>query len=213
MDKPYIKMLFKPELKNPITIAGFPGVGNVGVISIKLLVESLDAKLFAEFYSPALPDYTTVDPDGICSLLKYSFFVSKVGIDLVLVKGDAQPLTDDIPAFYEVCGDLLDFINKMDCGLIIVIDGFPAAYPQRTIYIAGTSKNIVSEYASFGAKIYAGGRIIGMSGLLLGLAKIQGIKGICLLTPVSDMIADQEAAFNICRFLRRMLRLGIEKTI
>jgi proteasome assembly chaperone (PAC2) family protein len=213
LDKPYIKLSSKPELENPILIAGFPGVGNVGVISTKLLVETLGAELFAELYSPALPDYVAVDANGLCDLLKYSFFWVKVGRDLVILVGDAQPPIDDIPAYYEVCGDILDFVEKIGCEFIITIDGIPASYSQRRIYVAGTSKSIVLEYTSVGAEIYDGGRIVGMPGLLLGLAKIRGIKGICLLTTVVDLIADQEAAFNMCRFLRRVLRIGIEKTI
>jgi proteasome assembly chaperone (PAC2) family protein len=213
LDKPYIKLSFKPELENPILIAGFPGVGNIGVISTKLLVESLGAELFAELYSPALPDYVTVDANGLCDLLKYSFFRVSVGRDLVILVGDAQPPIDDIPAYYEVCTDILDFIEKIDCNFIITADGIPASYSQRRVYVAGTSKSIVSEYASMGAEIYDGGRIIGMPGLLLGLAKIRGIEGICLLITVVDLVADQEAAFNACRFLRRALRIGIEKTI
>jgi len=213
LDKPYIKLSFKPELENPILMAGFPGVGNVGVISAKLLVESLGAELFAELYSPALPDYVTVDANGLCDLLKYNFFRVRVGKDLVILVGDTQPPIDDIPAYYEVCGDILDFVEKMGCEFIITADGIPASYSQRRIYVAGTSKSIVSEYASVGAEIYDGGRIVGMPGLLLGLAKKRGLKGICLLINVVDFVADQEAAFNICRFLRRALKIGIEKTI
>lgn len=212
MEKAYIRVLYQPKLRKPILVAGFPGIGNVGVAATKLLIEFLDAKLFAELYSPAFPDYTPVDSNGICSLLKCSFFESSER-NMVLLISDAQPPIEDIPSYYEVCGDILDFVSSLGCGFIVTVDGVPATHSQDIIYIAGTSADIVLDYAIAGAEVYTGGRIIGMSGILLGLAKISGIRGMCLLSPVTDLVFDQKAAFNAYRFLRRALGLGIEKTI
>jgi len=215
LDRSYIKVISQASLRSPILVAGFPGAGNVGVASAKLLAEFLDAKLLAELYSPTLLDYTTVDPDGICSLLKYDFFVSAER-DLLILIGDSQPPLEDILAYYELCGDILDFICKFNCNLIVTVDGFPLAYPQspqRAIYVAGTSGDVASECTFMGAEIYPGRRIIGLSGLLLGLAKLRGIKGLCILSPVMDLVSDEEASSNAYRFLRRMLKLGLEKTI
>ncbi|MEM1587000.1 MAG: PAC2 family protein [Candidatus Bathyarchaeia archaeon] len=212
MDKTCIRVIFQPNLKEAIMVAGFPGAGGVGVTASKLLVESLDAKLFAELYSPFLPDYTQVDSEGLCNLLKYSFFVSAEN-NLVILTGEEQPPPDDIPAYYEICGDILDFMEKLNCALIFTVDGIPLMYPQRVIYVAGTSDKIISECVGMGTKIYAGERIIGLSGLLLGLAKLRGISGVCILSSVIDLISDKDAAFNAYRFLRRILGLGLEKTI
>ncbi|MEM1990924.1 MAG: PAC2 family protein [Candidatus Bathyarchaeia archaeon] len=213
MKKPYLNILSRPNIRKSVLVAGLPGAGNVGVLTANLLGESLNAELIAELYSPVLPDYTVVNADGLCSLLKYSFFASNTEIGLLILVGDAQPPIEDIPAYYEICSDILDFTSEFGCEFIITLDGFPSMYAQKGVYIAGTSKNIVSEYASMGAEVYTGGRILGVPGLLLGLAKIRGIKGICLLSPALDLVADQEAAFNLYRFLRKILRLGIEKTI
>ncbi|MEM1602390.1 MAG: PAC2 family protein [Candidatus Bathyarchaeia archaeon] len=212
MEKTYIRMLYQPKFRKPILIAGFPGIGNVGVSATKLLIEFLDAKPFAELYSPAFPDYTSVDPNGICSLLKCSFFESSER-NIILLISDAQPPIEDIPSYYELCGDILDFAGSLDCGFIVAVDGIPATHTQDVIYVAGTSANVALDYALAGAEVYTGGRIIGMSGILLGLAKMRGIRGICLLSPVIDLVFDQKAAFNAYRFLRRALGLGIEKTI
>ncbi|MCX8171099.1 MAG: PAC2 family protein [Candidatus Bathyarchaeota archaeon] len=212
MNKTYIRLLSQQDFKSPTLIAGLPGIGNVGVTVIKLLVEFLDARLFAELYSPTLPDYTSVNSDGICSLLKCSFFASSER-NLILLLGDAQPSVDDTPAYYELCGDILDFISGLGCKFIITVDGFPSTHPQNIVHVAGTSRDIIFDYNLAGAAIYTGGRIVGISGILLGLAKIRGIEGICLLSPVVDLVSDREAAFNAYRFLRRVLGLGIEKTI
>lgn len=208
MNKAYVRMLYQLNLENPILVAGLPGLGNVGVMVARLLTEHTHARLFAELYSPVLPDYTRIDEDGLCSLLNCRFFVSEG--DLLILISDAQPLAEDIPAYYEICGDILDFVSENGCKFIITVDGIPATYAHRAIYIAGTSRNIVEKYALMGAKVYTGGKIMGMSGLLLGLAKIRRISGICLLSPILDLISDQEAAFNAYKFLRKVLGLGSE---
>ncbi|MEM2455371.1 MAG: PAC2 family protein [Candidatus Bathyarchaeia archaeon] len=212
LDRTYIKVIFQPDLKETVMVAGFPGAGGVGIAAANLLVEFLGANLFAELYSPLFPDYTPVDSDGVCSLLKYSFFVSTEN-RLVILVGEEQPPPDEIPAYYELCGDILDFVEKLNCITILTVDGIPSMYPQRDIYVAGTSKRLIVDCVDMGARVYTGERIIGLSGLLLGLAKLREISGACILSTVTNIISDDEAAFNSYRFLRRILRLGLEKTI
>lgn len=212
MDKTYVRVIFQPGLKNPVVVASFPGVGGVGVTTARLLIDFLGAKLFAELYSPFLPDYTPVSPDGLCSLLKYDFYAS-IERNIVVLIGEEQPPPDDIPAYYDICGEILDFMENINCAIIFTVDGIPTIYPQRTVYVAGTSKRIILECVDMGAKVYADGRIIGLSGLLLGLAKLRGIDGACILTSVTDLISDKAAAFDAYNFLRRILGLGLEKTI
>lgn len=212
LDKAYVRIIFKPSLKKSIVVAGFPGAGGVGVTAAKLLTELLEARLFAELYSPCLPDYTPVTPEGLCSLLKFNFFVSDER-SLVVLVGEEQPPPDDIPAYYEICGDILDFIEGLDCNLIFTVDGIPVAYPRRKIYVSGTSRRTLLECLDRGAELYAGGRIVGLSGLILGLARLRGIGGVCILSPVTDLVSDREAALNAYGFLRRILGLGLEKTM
>lgn len=207
-----MRIIFQPSLKEATMVAGFPGAGGAGVTATKLLVDFLGAKLFAEFYSQCLPDYTPVYPDGLCSLLKYNFFASTER-NLVMLIGEEQPPVDDIPAYYEICGDILDFVESLGCANIFVVDGIPVTYPQRVIYVAGSSRRLISDLVAMGARIYTGGRIIGLSGLLLGLAKLRGISGACILSPVINIVSDRDAALSAYSFLRRILGLGLEKTI
>lgn len=211
MDKTYVRELSRLKPKNPILVAGLPSVGNVGIMAMRFLVDSLQAEKYAELYSPVLPDYVTVDEDGLCSLLKYVFFITDLSGEksLLMLIGDSQPPAEDSKAYYEICGEILDFIEGLDCSLIISLDGFPSLRIQRAVYVAGTSRRIISEYTMMGAEIYVGGRIIGLPGLLLGLAKIRGIEGVCLLSPVTDIVSDRDAAFNVYKFLRKTLGLSI----
>jgi proteasome assembly chaperone (PAC2) family protein len=213
LNRTYLRIFFQPSLRNPIFVVGLPSVGNVGVATVNLLAEHSQAKLFAELYTPALPDYAIVDEDGLCSLLRYRILISTLEANLAMLIGDMQPPVEDLPSYYEICGDILDVADKFNCDFIITLDGLPAIPTQREIYVAGTSGKIASEYVSLGAKLYSGGRIIGLSGLLLGLAKLRGIDGICLLSPVADLVSDPEAALNMYKFLRKALKFTSEKML
>lgn len=40
-----------PKLTNPLLIEGLPGIGNVGKLAVEHLIDTINAKKFAEIYS------------------------------------------------------------------------------------------------------------------------------------------------------------------
>jgi len=211
MNRTYIRMFFHPKLEKPMLIVGFPGIGNIGKTVAKLLIQFSRAKLFAELYSSSFPDYVFIDKKGVCLPPRYEFYASTAGRNLVILTGDGQPALEDIPAHYEVCGDVLDFVSKLGCKFIIVIEGFPSLHPTKDIYVAATSNKQAKEFTEKNALVYQGGRIVGPSGLLLGLAKEHGLKGVCLLGSTLGLTVDQETAFNVYKFLRKVLGTEIQE--
>ncbi|KYH42059.1 MAG: hypothetical protein AYL31_003160 [Candidatus Bathyarchaeota archaeon B26-1] len=212
MNRPYIRLRFQPDLKNPILVSGLPGLGNVGKIVAHLLIEFSGAELFAELYSPSFPDIVLIDEDGVCRPPRYEFYASKMGRDLIILTGDTQPSLEDIPAHYEVCSEVLDFVASLGCRFVMTIGGAPTSRPMREIYVAATSQKVAVEYMEKGAVIYGNGKIMGASGLLLGLAKNRGMEGVCLLGSTIGVPADREAAFHVFRFVNKVLKsdLGAE---
>ena len=210
MDQTYIRVHSRPKLEDPILVVGLPGIGNIGKIVAGLLIESSHAELFAELYSPSFPDYALIDKKGICRPPRYELYASKTSKNLVILTGDSQPPLEDIPAHYEVCGDVLDFVTELSCKVLITVGGAPS--PQRTkeIYVAATSKKDAKECVENGAAIYKGGRIVGAAGLLLGLSKKRGLRGVCLLGSTLGLTADREAATRLHKFLRRMLGTDVQ---
>jgi len=206
MNEPYLRILFQPDVESPILISGLPGFGNIGKIVAHLLIEFFRARPFAELYSPSFPDIVLIDQNGICRPPRYELYISKYGRDIIILTGDAQPSLEDIPAHYEVCGKILDMMEEMGCRFIITIGGVPASHQVREIYVAATSPKIAIDYMERGAIIYGNGKIMGASGLLLGLAKRRGMDGVCLLGSTTGIAADRESAFHVFRFLTRILR-------
>jgi uncharacterized protein (TIGR00162 family) len=206
MDKPYFRQIFNPVLENPIFVQGLPGFGNVGKIAAYLLIKFCGAKPFAELYSPSFPDYLSVNSKGTCRLPRYEFYAAPMEKnDFVIMTGDTQPSFDDVVAHYELCDEILDFVEKFDCDFIITIGGVPMSEDKAQVYVAATSPRLAAEFMEKGAVIYSKGRILGATGLMLGLAKERGLEGLCLLGTTSGFSADRGAGFSIFKFLMKAL--------
>jgi len=206
MDKPYFRSLFRPELENPIFVEGLPGFGNVGKIAARLLIEFTRANVFAELYSPSFPDYVIVNSDGICRPPRYEFSTASLGkTNFIILTGDAQPSRDDIVTHYTLCDEILDFVEQYGCKFIVTLGGVPTPRPAGEVYVAATSEELAVETMEKGAVIYGGGRIVGATGLMLGLAKNRGWQGVSLLGATAGLKNDKEAAFTVFKFLMKMV--------
>ncbi|RLI22438.1 hypothetical protein DRO54_01190 [Candidatus Bathyarchaeota archaeon] len=208
MDKTFLKWLFKPDIKEPILVEGLPGFGNIGRITAKLLVDFCGGKRFLELYSPYFPDYVVVDSQGICRPPRYEFYAASTkDKHLIILTGDTQPSIEDVNVHYELGAEILDVAEQFGCNTIITIGGVPIQNPNREIFVAATSSKLASELIERGALLYSKGRIMGATGILLGLAKIRGWTGICLLGATTGLRADKEAALSVFRFLLKILGL------
>jgi len=206
MDKPYFREIFAPMLENPVFVQGLPGFGNVGKIAAHLLIRFCEAKLFSEVYAPYFPDYVSVDPSGICRLPKYEFYAAPTERnDFIIMTGDVQPSFEDVVAHYQLCSEVLDFITKYGCSLLITMGGAPAMESTGQVYVAATSPRLAVEFMEKGATIYGKGRIVGATGLMLGMAKERGLDGICLLGATTGLKADRGAGFSVFKFLMKAL--------
>ncbi|MEM2280603.1 MAG: PAC2 family protein [Candidatus Bathyarchaeia archaeon] len=206
MDKPYFREILTPMLENPIFVQGLPGFGNVGKIAAHLLIKFCGAKLFAEMYAPYFPDYVSVNSDGICRLPKYEFYAASMEKnDFIIMTGDAQPSFEDVVAHYEICSEIVNFITKNHCSVIITLGGVPSLEDTGRVYVAATSPRLAVEFMEKGAVLYSRGRIVGATGLMLGIAKEYGLDGVCLLGATTGFKADRGAGFSVFKFLTKAL--------
>jgi len=206
MDKPYFRMLFEPQLKEPIFVEGLRGLGNVGMIAARHLIESTDAKVFAELYAPYFPDYVTVKKDGTCRPPRYRFYAAKTEKNhYIILTGDMQPSLEDTVAHYDLCDEILDFAEKYGSKFIVTMGGVITTKPGNDVYISATSEKLAQKHRDKGAQIYGEGRIIGATGLLLGLAKRRGWKGICLLGVTTGFGAERGVALSVFKILTNII--------
>ena len=212
MDKPYLREMFNPALENPVFVQGLPGFGNVGRIAAHLLIKFSEAKPFAEIYSPSFPDYVSISSKGIAHLPKYEFYSAPMEKNnLVIMTGETQPSFDDVLAHYQVCTEIVDFVEKLGCHFIVTMGGVPITEDKTQVYVAATSPRLATEFMEKGAVIYSKGRIVGGTGLTLALAKERKLEGVCLLGTTTGFKADRGAGFRVFKFLMKALGKEIKE--
>jgi proteasome assembly chaperone (PAC2) family protein len=212
MDKPYLREICKPALENPIFVQGLPGFGNVGRIAAHLLIKFCEAKPFAELYSPSFPDYVSVGSKGVCHLPRYEFYSATLEKNnLIIMTGETQPSFDDVLAHYQVCDEIVDFVEKQGCRFLVTMGGVPITEDKTQVYVAASSPRLAAEFMEKGAVIYSKGRIVGGTGLTLALAKERELEGVCLLGATTGFKADRGAGFMVFKFLMKALGKEIKE--
>jgi hypothetical protein len=212
MDKPYFRQFFEPQLKEPVFVEGLTGLGNVGMIAARHLIESTGAKVFAELYAPYFQDYVVVNKDGICRPPRYQFYAAKTEkTHYIILTGDSQPSLEDTVAHYDLCDELLDFAAKYGSKFIVTMGGVVTSKSGNDVYISATSKKLAKKHVDKGTKIYGEGRIVGATGLLLGLAKRRGWKGICLLGATTGFGAERGTGLALFKMLTSIVEAETER--
>jgi proteasome assembly chaperone (PAC2) family protein len=119
--------------------------------------------------------------------------------------GDSQPSMEDTLAHYDLCDEILNFAEKYGSRFIVTMGGVVTSKPGNEVYIAATSAKLAQKHLDKGIQIYGEGRIIGATGLLLGLAKRRGWKGICLLGATTGFGDDRGVSLSLFKILMGIL--------
>jgi len=209
----------KPQLRKPILIEGLPGIGNVGKVAIDFLIDELKARKLYEITSHSFPSSVFVNEDNLVELPKIEIYYKKLRNspqDLLLLAGDIQPI--DETSSYEFSGKMLDMLEEFKGTEVLTLGGIGLAdIPKKPkVYCTGTTKSILRKYRKFSnveQSLYGVvGPIIGVSGLLLGLAKQRDIEAACLLaeTYSHPMYLGVKGSREILKVISQRLRLNLK---
>lgn len=205
----------KPRLRKAIFIEGLPGIGNVGKVVIDFIVDELNAKKIYEITSNTFPHSVFVNEDNLVELPKIELFYKKFNNnDLLLMGGDVQPI-DEVSS-YEFSEKILDLVEGFNIQEIITLGGIGLGeIPKRPrVYCTGNSKEIIERYKCKRVhdNLYGVvGPIVGVSGLLLGLASRRKINAIALLAETygHPMYLGVKGARELLKVLNEKLKLDI----
>jgi uncharacterized protein (TIGR00162 family) len=206
----------KPKLKNPILIEGLPGIGNVGKLAVEHLIDSTKSTKFAELYSKDFPPQVFINTDGTIELVKNEFYYwnakKKNQRDLILLTGDYQGLSSQ--GQYELVEKILDIAE--DCGVkeMFTLGGYGLGHDIKDpkVLCATTDKHLVKIMKKHGAifkKNEPGGGIVGASGLILGLGKLRGLQGTCLMGETPGYLVDPKSAKAVLKILMEITNVEI----
>jgi|GEM_PF-673569 proteasome assembly chaperone (PAC2) family protein len=199
------------RLEKPLMILGLTGHGDVGRLAVRHLIRLTEAKILADLYSPFLPDHVTIDASGISHLPSYEVYGSKNSRpNLLLITGQYHPDPESIEACYEVSEAILRLAIRFGCRRFVCLEGHLVKSGKVSVQVAATSKRLAALIARRGGgQIYRRRVIAGVPGLLLGLARLRRLSGVCLLTTTSGKVPDEEAAKVTLDFLKEALRLDL----
>ncbi len=178
---------FPKSIRNPLFVVGLPGIGNVGKIVVDYAVEQLNAEEIGRFYIDTPPMvFPTEEAVEFPSLKVY--YKASGGNSVIFLAGDYQPR--DKKCFH-FCKNFLNLFKKLKGKEILVFGGASLSEPEASplVYYITSNVKLRKKYSSINGVRYAFsnlGPIVGVAGVLVGMAKEYGVDASAFLTETSD---------------------------
>ncbi|MGC8816855.1 MAG: PAC2 family protein [Candidatus Hadarchaeum sp.] len=208
-----LRYLRRPKLKQPVLVAGLPGIANVGKLALEYLVQKLAAKKFLELYSEYFPEWV-IQEEGQINPLKVDFYhcrPEEMKQDMVLVTADAQAATP--LGQYALTGDLLDVATRLGVKLVGTMAAYVVSPEERRSYGvvgAASEASLAKMLGERGVRLLNSGVIVGMNGMLPVMASRRGMMGFCLLGVTEGGVLDAGAAAAVLKSLAAVLNFKLE---
>lgn len=179
--------LKKLDLKEPLLIQGFSGIGNVGLIAVRHMLTEARARPLFEVMNLDMPSVAFVenglftDWSNIFSVMVYLWRRPK-GRDVLFSCSYTQPLT---PLGSNIIAHvLLRKLSDMGVEDLVSLGCFGTNNYVRNpkVYVSATSKKVLNEFESIPNVIaLRDGRISGLNGVMPLLASSYDMLGVSLL--------------------------------
>ena len=211
-----LRIFQKPELKDPVMIAGWPGMGNVALGAIDYLRRKLNAVKFAEIIldKQFLLDAVVVEK-GVASFTrppKNSFYYTR-NPDLIIFESEVQvPGEQGVHILNRVLTAAADLnVKRIFTGAALPV---PASFndePEVTVAVNMVSLRTFVE--AHGLCLMDSGHIAGLNGLLLGFAQKRGMEALCLLATMPQYaltLPNPKGSLAIIEALGKILRFRVD---
>jgi len=192
----------KPKLSNPVMVACWPGIGNIGIMAVDFLRRMLGAEELGEiepwdFFYPK----KVVITDGELKDLEFpenKFYFKKIGkADILFFIGEEQPSDGGAnyaegTKAYRMANLVLDVAQKFGCRRIYTSGAAVAPIHHTTrsrVWVVPNKESLLNEVKDYENTVLMSevegrngqGNITGLNGLLLGVAKKRGLDAICIM--------------------------------
>lgn len=215
-----IKIYKRPKLKNPYLIVAWPGMGEVATRAVAYLIERLKAEEFAQI-PPEKFFYLTesVVKDGILSLpqlpcSRFYYWKNKNGQnDLIIFISEAQP---DLACAEKYSQEIISLAKTFAVKTVVSFAAMPQPIDHiqnPAVWFAATSTELECSLKKYELQMLSEGRISGLNGLFLGIAKREGLAGFCLLGEIplyTIQIENPKASYAVLEALQRILDIRVE---
>ena len=212
----------EPHLDKPYFIAAWPGMGNVALEAANFLREKLQAEEFAEIEADDFFPLSGINiRDNLVEKLllpksKFYSWRNRLPLkDILIFIGDAQPSSGKE---YPFANQVMDIAIKFRVERIYTFAAMPSNIGHKDVprvWGVVTDAKLIEILKEFGVQIMLDGHISGLNGSLLGVAKMRGIDGICLLGEIpyyATQIENPRASKAVLEVLENMLDIHIDMT-
>jgi proteasome assembly chaperone (PAC2) family protein len=231
-----VKIFKKPQLKNPVLIASWPGIGNIGLVAVDTLREVLGAEEFGEiepwdFFYPRKVLIRNGELQDLVFPTSKFYFKRMVNKDLIIFVGEEQP-TDGAKAYatgakaYQMANMVVDV--GLDFGCTRIFTSGAAVSPihhamRPRVWAVPNSEKLVNAIKGYDNTVLMSnvegrggqGSITGLNGLLLGIARMRGLDAICVMGEIpiylqSFPILYPKASKSVLEVLSTILGVSID---
>ena len=205
MDITQVKLYQEPELKNPTLLAGWSGIGGIGVIAVDTIRIGTGAEWFAEilpreFMSPLNSGsvWSGVLNDTEPPTNSF-YFCKRAQSDLIFFVGQVPPRSTD--GLYETGKLVLDLAERFGCERVY-ITGAAVSQIHHTVspkvWAVTNQEDLIEEVRACPdiipmpateASLGYGQELFGLHGVVLEYAKRRGLASICLLGEIPAYIS------------------------
>ena len=200
-----------PSLREPILIEALPGIGFVAnIVGLHLIKES-KAKRFCTIHSNYFQALALTTEKGAIRAPTNELYYAKTQAknDIILLYGNTQAL--GVEGQYELSSRILDIVQSYNCQSVVTVGGLKkeSAPESPSVFCTATDKDTLDAIVNAGASTLVG-RVYGAAGLLLGLARLRGMRGYCVLVETLGVYPDAIAARVALTFLSKCLGLTVD---
>ncbi len=211
------------NFSNAILFTGLPGIGLVGKIVVDYLLKQLKTKKVGEIFSDAFPP-SVYTRKGLIHLIKDEIYFTELNNQKFLfLVGPIQPpldsKLDSSKQHYDFAETIVKEFKNKGVKEIITLAGINIGEKRVSkkpgVVVAATNKKILLDWKKLGAKNnQSEGLISGAAGLILGIAKQEGIQGACLMgeTSINLVYGDPGSAKSLLELLIKKFKFKIKLT-
>jgi predicted ATP-grasp superfamily ATP-dependent carboligase len=200
----------------PVLLAAWPGIGNVGLIAMDYLRRKTNAVLFAEIdMSPFFIPESIIVKDGIAQLpqIPSSVFHYSQNPDIIFFESNAQIAGQD---GITIIKTILSIARQFNVSKIFTAAALiqPMSYKvASTVLAASSSTEHLDKIKHAGIVPMPDGYIAGLNGLLLGVAASHNIDASCFLATMPSYAANMpypKASLEIVKMFTTLLPLTVD---
>jgi uncharacterized protein len=197
-----IRYVRNAELVDPVLVACWPGIGNIGLIAVDTLRRALQAEELAyiEPWDFFYPNKVTIRNGEIMELGfpgSEFFFKRTANRDIIIFTGEEQPAEGgrvyaEGGKAYTMANMVMDVAQKYGCKRVYTSGAAvsPIHHTTRSrVWAVPNDAGLITEFRQYENTFMMSdvegregqGNITGLNGLLLGVAKRRGIEAVCLM--------------------------------